>query len=229
MYVQRLIETQNKALFLHEHPHFALDPELALSFALKDWNCGPILPARNYTMIPEDLMLLPGTVPIFTIRHPALIVPSAYRAMSEFEDSANRSNLIVASTLNWARELYDWYLAKGFEPLVAEAEDYMTNPKMVKNLAKKAGLDPEQCIFEWPAATREEQAQMFPRYVQLQQSLLNSTGLLQGKDRRNVVIEDEMQKWREEFGDQNAIFVKELVHASMPHYEYLRSRKTTEE
>ncbi|EME86966.1 uncharacterized protein MYCFIDRAFT_77244 [Pseudocercospora fijiensis CIRAD86] len=100
-------------------------------------------------MIPEDLMLLPGTVPIFTIRH--------------------------------------------------------------------------------PAATKEEQAQMLPGYVQLQQSLLNSTGLLQGKDRRNVVIEGEMQKWQEEFGEDNAILVKEFVNASMPHYEYLKSRKTAEE
>ncbi|KXS95094.1 hypothetical protein AC578_9590 [Pseudocercospora eumusae] len=78
-------QSQNKALFLHEHPHFALDPDLALYFALDDWNRGPVVPARNYTMILEDLMLLPGTLSIFTIRHPALIVPSAYRAMDEPE------------------------------------------------------------------------------------------------------------------------------------------------
>lgn len=36
---------------------------------------------RNISLIPETLLLYPGTIPLFTVRHPVLYVPFSIRAM----------------------------------------------------------------------------------------------------------------------------------------------------
>lgn len=222
-----LEETQarGETLFMHEHPCFAFEPDRALDLVTSEWN-QPYekLGGSNYTIVPDDLLLYPGTIPIFTIRHPALTSPAVYRALNDFEGSISTYNIRFVSQI-WQRELYDWYVGHGITPLVVEAEDYMSSPEFVRHLAKQAGLSPENCVFEWEAATPEEIERMNPEYVKVQQTLVKSTGLVSGKVRRDVVVKDEMEKWEAMFGVQGANYVKDMVNASMAHYEYLVGKK----
>lgn len=39
------------------------------------------------------------------------------------------------------------------------------------------------------------------------------------------MLEDEERKWREKFGVEGAVSIKEMVEWAMPDYEYLRDRK----
>ena len=101
----------------------------------------------------------------------------------------------------------------------------MSSPAFVRLLAQRAGLSPEDCIFEWDQSTKEEQEQMNPMFVKLQQTLLSSQGMVKGKVRKSVVMEDEEQKWKERFGEETTMFMKEMVMITLPDYRYLKDRK----
>lgn len=205
---------------MHEHPHFALIPDRAVEL----YNKTPGDKPRNFTLIPDSLLLHPGTVPIMTTRHPALTAPAGMAAMMNMENSGTRCNLMVALTL-WQRELYDWYVVNGITPLVVEAEDYMSDEEVIRSLAKKAGLKPEKCVFKWEKTGEDQQKGMHPMYILLQQTLLNSEGLVKSKSIKKVDLDEEIVKWREQFGPDNAEWMAEKVRESMPDYEFLRSKK----
>ncbi|UJO24992.1 hypothetical protein CLAFUW4_14639 [Fulvia fulva] len=160
-----------------------------------------------------------------TIRHPAFVVPAAYDALSNSEKSGNISNYLIPTNYSWQTQLYNFYVANGITPVVAEAEDYMSSPEFVRHLASEAGLDASTCLFEWDAMSEDDQAAQHPMYVKLQQTLINSTGLVPGKVKGAPVLEDEERKWREKFGVEGAVSIKEMVEWAMPDYEYLRDRK----
>ncbi|KAF7197950.1 hypothetical protein HII31_00664 [Pseudocercospora fuligena] len=178
-------------------------------------------------MIPDEVLLRPGTSVIMNLRHPAHVVVAAYRGLRDLEHGADRLNVILITTLRWQREMYDWFVSKGIKPVLAESEDYMTSPDFVKKLCKEAGLDPDHAIFSWPKATEEELANMNPMYAKLLWSLLHSDGLNPSYAKKRLDFDVELAKWKEEFGEDIANFLREEVEASMPHYEYLRAKKLT--
>lgn len=210
---------------MHKHPQFAASVDSGLEYIKHALSSDLSYKPANFTMVPDDLLLKPGTATIFTTRHPAWVTPAAFRALTTIEGNPNRSNMIFISNMHWQRVLYDWYIQKGVKAVVVEAEDYMTSPELVRKLCSEVGLDPEHALFSWPRATEEEQAKMNPRIVQLLHSLLNSTGLIPGKATPPPVLADEEVKWKQEFGEGDARFIKDLVNAAMPDYEYLRARK----
>lgn len=213
--------------FTHEHPHFALDPQRGLEYVTREWNTEKPTAnyARNYTLFPEKLLLHPGTAVVLNIRHPALTGPGAYRGMSLIEQSLNKANFLMARHLGWQREIYDWYVSKGITPIIVDAEDYMSSKEFVRLLAQKLDLDPEGCVFEWERVGESEQREMHPMYVKLQQTLLNSEGMVEGKVRREVDVDVEERKWRDEFREEVAGMLRETAEAEMMHYEYLRERR----
>lgn len=186
-----------------------------------------VIARENYTLIPDALLLHPGTIPIFTIRHPCLTIPAAFKAMSAVEHTSNRANLLVASRTGWQRDLYDWYIDKGFSPLVIDTDDFIANPDLIRELCTLSGLDPTYLKFDWPKTTAEEKAGMMPMYVALQGTLLDSTGIVAGKARREIVVEEEAANWIEIHGVQQAALLRELLELSLPHYHYLTERKIT--
>lgn len=212
---------------MHEHAQFATSIDSALEYVRHAWNSNAPSKPINFTMIPDNLLLKPGTAVILTTRHPAWVIPAVCRAMGYIEGDANRSNLIFVCNMHWQRALYDWYTQNGVKAVVVEAEDYMTSPDLVRKLCREVGLDPERALFSWPRATEEEKAGMRPVVVHLLHSLLNSTGLIPGKANPPPILPDEEVKWKQEFGEERARLIKELVDAAMPDYEYLRARKLT--
>lgn len=159
---------------------------------------------------------------IFTIRRPALTSPTLYRAFRDLgtESSLSTYNIRLQSQW-WQRGRYDWNVGHGITPLMVEAEDYTASPEFGQHLAKRAGLSPGSCVIEWEAPTVEEMSKMDQTYVKVQQTLLKPTGSVSGKIRRDVLVEEEIEKWREEFGVEEANSVIEIFTQPIGHYQYL--------
>lgn len=122
--------------------------------------------------------------------------------------------------------MYDWYLEKGVEPVIVDADDYMTSREFMRQLAVRIGLDPDHVVFNWPKATEQELLNIQPPIAaRIKKTLLSSDGIIPGHDARALKLDDEEQEWREEFGEPTASFLKELVDRTMPHYEYLHERR----
>lgn len=219
--------SQGKTLFVHEHPQFASETDVALQWVTHWRNPGALNKPANFTMIPDEVLLRPNTTVIMTNRHPGLVVPAGLQAMQAFEDSGTTSNQVYICTMHWQRVMYDWLLENGIKPVIVETEDYLTNPDIVRKLCSEVGLDPKHALFSWPRATEEEKAKMDPIIRSLLNSLLNSTGLDPSKAKPPPDMEEEQAKWEQKFGGEAAQFMRDLVEAAMPDYEYLRARKLT--
>lgn len=103
----------------------------------------------NPTLIPDRLLLHPGTVPVFTIRNPYLQVPSSYRIALGVFGGATYANCLAGIAGRWTRLLYDWYLAHGVQPIVVDADDYMSSEAFVRYLCEVTGLHPDEVLTRW--------------------------------------------------------------------------------
>ena len=148
-----------------------------------------------------------------------------FKALSSFEPTSNRANHLVDSRTGWQRDLYDWYIDNGFEPLVIDTDDFIADPDLVRKLCTLCSMDPEHLLLEWPATTEDEKAKMLPIFVALQETLLDSTGIVASKGKPHIVVEEEVATWSELFGEQQAAVLRELLDLSLPHYLYLSERK----
>lgn len=219
-------ETNDQILFIHEHPQFPISLDRVLSYVDSERKKSFTPPPTNFTLVPDNLMLHPGTVPIITFRDPVYLIPHAYRSLHNIEGGPVDFDMMYLATLRWQRSLYAWYEAHGLSPIAAEADDYMSSPDFVKKLCVEAGLDPEAAIFKWPRALEEELAAMHPDLQTLLKTLLASDGLRTELAKRgDLNVEVEEVKWKREFGEEKSKFLRELVDANMEDYEFLKGRK----
>ena len=212
---------------LHTHAFFPVSPDRILDY-IKIANAGKsgTVSGENCTMIPEHLLLHPGTVPVFTIREPRLVVPSAYRTMNAMDipQGGGRPNYLITTCNIWNRVLYDFYVSHGFKPIVVDADDYMTNEDFVRHLCVQAGFDANQAYLSWPVPTKEEMDKIHPMYYASQSTLINSSGISPARAAKNMDLDKDEKNWQAEFGDDLPL-VKEMVELSMPHYQYLFERR----
>lgn len=219
-------EARKQTLFIHEHPQFPISLDKLVSHLNSEWDKPFQNPPRNFTLVPDTIVLYPGTVPILTFRHPAYLVPHAYSGLRDAEHNPTDSDMKFVANLRWQRALYAWYIENSFSPIVVDAEDYMSRPEFVKKLCTEAGLDPEAAIFKWKRASEEERLALPPPARVLLKTLLDSEGLRPELAKvGNVDIEEEMKKWEREFGQQTAKLLREIVDASLEDYEFLKSKK----
>lgn len=208
---------------MHTHPFFTLAPDRLLASVN-----APEAPSKgdeNISLIPENLLLHPGTIPLITIRHPILYVPSAIRAMRKAGTGSTRATFMIGSNLGFSREIYDWFVAQGIEPVVAEADDYMTSSEFSLRLAERLGLDPASVAVTWPKTTEDEQKLMHPTLLRIQETLVRSQGLDSSRAARNVDLIEERARWKEEFSEEDVVFIEETIARVTPHYEYLHTRR----
>lgn len=208
---------------MHTHPFFVLSPDRLLDSVTTPGTL--TRDGRNITLIPEDLLLHPGTVPLFTIRHPVLYAPSNIRAVKKAEAGSTRAAFLIGSNLGFSREMYDWFVAHGVDPVVAEADDYMTSADFSLRLAERLGLDPAQVAVSWPETTEEEQKLMHPVLLRMQETLVKSRGPDSSRAARNVDLVEERARWKDEFSEEEVMLIEEIITRVTPHYEYLRERR----
>lgn len=207
---------------LHTHACLPLSPDRVLDYMTAPTSEGAS--GDNCTLLPDNLLLHPGTVPVFTIRHPRLVVPSAHRAMQKIVADAGKPNTFLLACCVWTRWLYDFYVSHGIKPLVLDADDYMTSEDLVRGICTRAGLNPKEAVFSWSTVSDEEKETLERPYVAVQSTFMSSTGANPGRAAKNVDLDEEEARWAEEFS-ADLPFIQELVQLSMPHYDYLYERR----
>lgn len=208
---------------VHTHSFFPASPDRILEYVTAP--SSEPSSGDNFTLVPDKLLVHPGTVPVITIRNPRLVVPSAYKAMRAVINGGGRANMLVITCHVWGRLLYDYYQANGIQPLVIDADDYMTSEEFVRELCKRTGLSPDKAVFSWATATDEQQRNLARPFAAVQTTLMGSTGANPGRAAKNVDLAAEEAKWEEEFGMDIAREIRELVQLAMPHFEFLYERR----
>ena len=185
------------------------------------------LRSENLSLVPDVLLLRPGTIPLISIRDPRLSVPSAYRVLERMNlpHGGSRAFFLTTTCNVWNCVLYDFYKSHGVEPVVVDADDYMTSETFVRSLCVRLGLNPSEVRFEWDAATSEQkEKEIHPMQYASQNTLYESSGVIAGKAARGFDFTDVSVKWKEEFGE-DAGLIEEMVGLAMPHYQYLHERR----
>jgi hypothetical protein len=251
--LQTAQKTEKLAVF-KEHTPFIISPTVQASFV--HGNEAPKQPWRvelatshsvpnlslelpyNQTVLPSEFLL--NCVPAFLIRHPALAFPSYYRVLQSLlggnsQMDAVESALNQAFTLQWTRNLYDWFLAVNkitptttgnqSSPIVLDADDILTDPKLVLHFCDLVGLDRSVVQFKWDRAADEQLGKESPIRLCTRSTLFSSSGILPGKTFQGLTIDGEVAKWREEFGTPVADKLHSWVKMAMTDYEYLSSRR----
>ncbi|GIZ38053.1 hypothetical protein CKM354_000147900 [Cercospora kikuchii] len=241
-------EKEHKTLLFHEHPQFALDPQQALIYIDSNKFPPSTSDPTNPTLVPSHLLLHPKTLPILTFRHPAYIVPSAFKFLvyntsnsihTSSSTGAEKSytGISLVTNLHWQRKIYEFYKSHNIDPLVVESSSYQSSPTFVRKICGLAGLNPEAAVFEWDAMPEEEQQKLDPQVRYLMKTLNDSTGLrvelakkgVEGEDGEDVDLEVLEEEWKQEFGEEAAGFIRREVEAGLEDYRFLRERRVSEE
>jgi hypothetical protein len=133
--------------------------------------------------------------------------------------------MLVTTCNVWNCVLYNFYRSHEIEPVVVDADDYMTSESFVRRLLVRLGLDPERVKFEWEAVTDEQkEMEIHPMLYASQSTLFESEGVIVGRAAKNSDLEGLEEKWREEFG-QDAGLIGEMVEIAERHYRWLYERR----
>ncbi|KAJ5939996.1 hypothetical protein N7516_000164 [Penicillium verrucosum] len=190
----------------------------------------------NGTVLPSEF--LRSCVPSFLIRHPALAFPSYYRVTQKLHGDkenmeAMESALMEVCTLRWTRHLYDWFLALNSEPdqtqkrdpIILDADDILTNPKVLLRFCELVGLDPSKVQFQWNPAAGDQLEKVNPVRLHTRSTLYASSGIVTGKTFQGLTIDGELCKWKIEFGERVATKLHRWIVDAMPDYDYLAQRR----
>ncbi|KAH7067420.1 hypothetical protein BKA63DRAFT_536889 [Paraphoma chrysanthemicola] len=226
-------ERNGKQAFIKEHTIFLQGPDKVFAALYNNDEVEPLVlqqrdaPSSNHTnptSLPDRFLL--SLQPIFQIRHPALMFPSMVRAQSNVlaDSTTKHPRVFCTLTLRPSRDLYDWYANNApscRQPRVIDADDIMNDPAAVRQLCNETGLDPEAVQYKW-----EERKEENPLFASFLSTINASTGIVQGKDAKELDIIGEKAKWKSEFGEDAATDIERYVQDAMGDYEYLLSRKT---
>ncbi|KAK3191507.1 hypothetical protein K4F52_002322 [Lecanicillium sp. MT-2017a] len=192
----------------------------------------------NPTFFPDDL--LTSWLPVFIIRHPALVFESWYRAEIRVRptDISDKS-FAYFTTFRYSRELYDWFLSdeaasanqedsfpttRQSEPIVIDADDVIENRSLEK-LCELCNMDPSLIKFKWEVTSPPDDPNLCPVYKSYLSGLWMSTSVDPSKSSQGIDMAVKQRQWSEEFGSEVADALTQLVERALPDYNYLTSKK----
>ncbi|GIC93026.1 uncharacterized protein Aud_009505 [Aspergillus udagawae] len=254
-------DSQGKIFFAKEHAQWIADPAAINHYILKhDYQAslrlGIQVPTskgaeecfslNNFTIFP-DTYLESWTV-TFLIRHPALALPSFYRAAANLEKEGFAGHheiqplMELHSTLKWTRLLYDWCCERGTQsisaeqldkcfPILLDAQDVIHCPEVVLKYCELIGMSPAEVKFAWDSAGSGNSQYDVPGVgpktpEEVMMSTLNhSSCLIKEKTPATVDIALERGKWDVEFGESLAKQMEQWVREAMPDYNYLWAKR----
>ncbi|CAG5186754.1 uncharacterized protein ALTATR162_LOCUS11694 [Alternaria atra] len=227
-----------KQAFIKEHTLFLSAPDKISSSAYPGDN-PPLLTVyrrnephdantiyTNPTSVPDSFLL--SLQPIFIIRHPILMFPSMLRTQKGWRPDPHPSSPYCRIFLNLrhSRALYDWYLEHGASadimPRVIDADDIMLNPAAERQLCEQTGLHADNVQYEW-----DERKIETPRQARFLGTISASRGIKPGLEAKGKSLEEEREKWVQEFGEEDAEDLARFVNDAMEDYKYLHSKRTT--
>ncbi|KJZ69187.1 hypothetical protein HIM_11420 [Hirsutella minnesotensis 3608] len=177
--------------------------------------------------------VLASFIPIFLIRHPALVIESWYKAESCVEPaSIFVQTWAIPKGFELSRKLHDWYLARcpdrwernvgpgPFHPIVVEADDILEQ-SVIPKLCEMCNMDPRQVPSEWNTKARTNDRHLWAKM----RGLWTSTRIDKSRTSKGLNMEDKYQQWKNEFGLAIADRFLEYVRNDMEDYLYLKARK----
>ncbi|KAJ5912783.1 hypothetical protein N7504_001666 [Penicillium tannophilum] len=261
-------EASNKMMFIKEHAFWIFGPaavqkkltgvhneEFLNAFRVhtpEKYGSLGTYPSSNETIFSDEY--LRSWQMGFVIRHPALSLPSFWRALLKFtkqgiiDEDAMEVTTVTSMGMCWARSLYDWCLEQhglSRPPPVVDAYDLINKPGAVVRFAEETGLDPKVLQFEWESQDHEKKSNFWASdhakasagddfegsHIRAANVMLttlsNSSGMIKNRTPAEVDIAVEAERWKVEFGSQAAEFILKAVLESMPDYEYLKARRIT--
>lgn len=242
-------DVDSKMVFVKEHLSFMVNPTaiselLGVDRTTKEvpWTVSLSRPSGNShselnpTLLSDEFLLT--WQPVFLIRHPALTIPSLFRAYGDIgpiDDSAcEAAEMRVKTTFRFSRQLFDWYVGRfeqpskqeGFRPIVIDAVDAINDQQLVRKFAEMVGLDTNRLIFNWSKVSQQDGGKIGDVVSERMRSTIDSsTGIIKTKAPQDLDISAEANAWRDEFGQEHAQLIETWVREAMPDYEYLRSRR----
>ncbi|KAM3509555.1 hypothetical protein MY10362_000549 [Beauveria mimosiformis] len=194
----------------------------------------------NPTLLSDETLL--SFVPLFLIRHPALVVDSYYRVKGHPPAAALRRSLLFSYSVGvqLTRALFDWYMAaaasssasataastdmllgsKGY-PIVVDADDLLQGDT-VQRLARTIGMDPAQILQQWETQSTDIMDPPGRPYVK---GLWESTGIDRTKSAKGLDLEAKFKSWNELYGVEVGKTLADLTNNQMEGYLWLKSRK----
>lgn len=186
----------------------------------------------NLTIFPDEF--LKTWNPTFLIRHPALMIPSLYRAtQSDAElngiQRPRKEPCATELTMRWHRTLYEFFAENSSNdsvwPIVLDADDIMTSPELVPKYAKLAGLDDSKVRRSWEKAAEQDVKKLSTMEQRMLDTINASTTIDNSKIAGNINIDQEVVKWTKEFGEAEAKKLEKWVRDAIPDYEFLHSKR----
>lgn len=153
------IETNRQegfATFHKEHISFLVDPIFLFKKAYPDdegsrfvvrYPDGRDVKPKQTSclLLPDDFLL--GTVPVMLIRHPAKIIASLFRAQQDVGFDVLAPHMQVFIGLEWMLQLHEWYCDHGITPVIIDANDVMTEPRVLEKLCERCDMEPDQSEY----------------------------------------------------------------------------------
>ncbi|KAL8783284.1 MAG: hypothetical protein Q9213_004718 [Squamulea squamosa] len=179
-------------------------------------NVNGIIRKTNPSVLPDSFVRTLS--PIIQIRHPAISIPSYYRAMTSIKatDDISSDRFLSGTTYAWSRKTFDWFcehvyhqrkeISRGHHswPPVVDGDDLVNeNERIVAAICSLANLNEKGITKEWSPISKEirqKQPENFKRFLSTLQA---STGIIKsGLKGEDIVVEEEAKKWVEEFGPE---------------------------
>jgi hypothetical protein len=213
----------------------------------------PIVPRHplNDTFLPAAF--LETWHPTFLIRHPALILPSGFRALSKMPESIFRDSVQAdqlwkcGKLLRSTRRLYEWYdqhfrkqeqeardredeeavaLARKW-PVILDAADMTNSPALVSLWCSQMdGMDSSKVRHTWDPLSPEELEKRSHIGKIVLETIDHSHGVITSKSplTNDLDLETELATLREEFGE-NAAQLEKGIRETMVDYIWLWDRR----
>jgi hypothetical protein len=101
----------------------------------------------------------------------------------------------------------------------------MIEREVVLRYSKIVGLDPTKLEFSWAPASKEELDKMRGPERRMRSTISASAGIVEGKTSTDLDIDEEMKKWRVEFGEEEGEKIEKWVRAAILDYEYMKAKR----
>lgn len=214
-----------------------VDPTLTTNGTITTTTSRDGVPKRtNPSILPDTFMRTLS--PIIQIRHPAISIPSFYRARLDTGNlNIHHPTFLTNCTYAWSRAAFDWYCEHVFPdrkthhqqtkgqawPIVLDGDDLLnSNDRVIAAICALANLNQHGVTTAWQPVSAEAKAKFPPAQQRFLSTLQTSSRVIKsGVSGGQVDVEKEAEKWRGEFGEEVAGRLKMAVEETIDDYEYL--------
>ncbi|KAL8883085.1 MAG: hypothetical protein Q9198_000008 [Flavoplaca austrocitrina] len=185
----------------------------------------------NPTVLPDSF--LKSMTPLILFRHPALMIPSFYRAAQKgkMEISIYDEDWPLNASLRWLRLVYDWYVSNRTEEratpvIVIDSDDLINSPGFSSHLLASLGFDEQHLLTSWEQKSEAYRADKGYMVNSFKSTLWDSKGIIRSERRDyEIDVTAEQEKLRAEFGNEVGNSMARYIDLAMGDYHYLRERR----